>query len=56
MRLKFETLDSLPYNKIKKLPVCVIIISSVFKEKDDGYYPQILLYDCFYEYEDNLSE
>ena len=30
------------------IPVCVFIISSIFKENNE-YYPQVLLYDCFYE-------
>ena len=32
------------------IPVCVVIVSSIFKE-DNKYHPQILLHDCFYEYE-----
>ena len=31
-----------------------MIISTIFKE-DDKYYPQILLHDCFYEYEENIN-
>ena len=31
------------------IPVCVLIISSIFKENNE-YYPQVLLYDCFNEY------
>ena len=56
MRIKFKTSDDLPYNKMINIPVCVLIVSSVFKE-NNNYYPQILLHDCFYEYENNnLSE
>ena len=50
LKVKFESLDELPLGKIINIPVCVIIISSVFKE-DYKYYPQDFLYDCFYEYE-----
>ena len=31
MRIKFKTSDDLPYNKMLNIPVCVIIVSSVFK-------------------------
>ena len=55
MRIKFKTSDDLIFNEIINIPVCVIVISSVFKENDD-YYPQILLHDCFYEYDINPSE
>ena len=34
------------------IPLCVLIVSSVFKE-NNSYYPQILLHECFYEYENN---
>ena len=55
MRIKFKTDDDLPYNKIINIPVCVIIVSSVFKELG-SYYLQILLHSCFYEHDINLSE
>ena len=51
MRIKFKTNDDLGFNEIINIPVCVIAVSSVFKE-EDNYYPQISLYDCFYEYDD----
>ena len=47
MRIKFNTDDDLPYNKMINILVCVIIVSSVFKEHG-SYYPQVLLHDCFY--------
>ena len=50
MRIKFKINDDLPYNKMINIPVCVIIVSSVFKEYG-SYHPQVLLYDCFYEYD-----
>ena len=54
MKIKFKTNDDLPLGKIINIPVCVIIVSSVFKE-DGKYYPQVLLYECFYEYEENIN-
>ena len=51
MRIKFKTNDSLAFNEIINIPVCVIVVSSVFKE-NDRYYPQISLHDCFYEHTD----
>ena len=49
MKIKFKTNDDLQLHKIINIPVCVVIISSIFKE-DNKYYPQVLLHDCFYEY------
>ena len=54
MKIKFKTNDDLPLGKIINIPVCVIIVSSVFKE-DGKYYPQVSLYECFYEYEENIN-
>ena len=34
--------------------MCVIIITDVFKE-DSKYYPQVLLHDCFYEHEEDIT-
>ena len=53
MKIKFKTNDDLPLNKIINIPVWVVIVSSIFKE--DGHYPQVLLHDCFYEYEENIN-
>ena len=47
MRIKFKANDDLIFNETN-IPVCVIVISSIFKE-NDGYYPQITLHNCFYE-------
>ena len=55
MKIRFKTNDDLPpVNKIINIPVCVIIVSSIFKE-DNEYHPQILLHNCFYEYEENIN-
>ena len=48
MRFMFKTDDNLPYNQKIDVKVCVISISSVFKERG-WYYPQAELQECFYE-------
>ena len=54
MKIIFKTNDDLLLNKIINIPVYVIIVSSIFK-KDNKYHPQVLLHDCFYEYEENIN-
>ena len=54
MKIRFKTNDHLPLYQIINIPVRVIIVSSFFK-KDNEYYPQVLLHDCFYEYEVNIN-
>ena len=48
MKIKFDSDDNLPLNKILKFHVLAIIIRNIF-EKDSKYYPQIFLDDCLYE-------
>ena len=48
MKIKFNTDDNIPLNKIIYFPTINIIIRSVAKI-DDKYYPQIFLDDCLYE-------
>ena len=48
MKIKFDSGDNLPLNKILKFCVLAIIIRNIF-EKDDKYYPQIFLDDYLYE-------
>ena len=48
MKIKFDSNDNSPLNKILKFRVLAIIIRNVF-EKDGKYYPQIFLDDCLYE-------
>ena len=43
MKVKLEANDDLEVGKITNIPVCIFVISSVFKE-DGKYYPQIALY------------
>ena len=51
MKIKVETDDVLPYLEQINVPVCVIAISSIFKE-NEVYYPKITLHGCSYDYED----
>ena len=54
IKIRFKKKDDLPLNKIINIPICVVIVGSTFKE-DGEYYPQVLLHDCFYEYEENIN-
>ena len=48
MRIKFNTDDDLPLNKLLKLHIWTIVVRSVF-EKDRKFCPQIYLDECLYE-------
>ena len=48
LKIKFDSDDNLPLNKILKFPILTIIIKNIF-EKDGKYYPQIFLDVCLYE-------
>ena len=48
MKIKFNTDDNIPVNKIIYFPAITIIIRFITK-KDDKYYPQFFLDDCLYE-------
>ena len=48
MKIKFNSDDSLPLNKILKLHNLAIVIQSVFEE-NNKYYPQLFLDECLYE-------
>ena len=48
MKIKFDSDDNLPLDKILKFRVLTIIIGNIF-EKDGKCYPQIFLDDCLYE-------
>ena len=48
VKIKFNTDDNIPLNKIIYFPTITIIIRSITK-KDDKYYPQLFLDDCLYE-------
>ena len=45
MKIKFDSDDNLPLNKVLKFHGVIIIITSVF-ERDGKYYPQIFLDDA----------
>ena len=48
MKIKFNSDDNLPLNKMLKLHMLTVTVRSVFK-KDGKYYPQVFLDDCFHE-------
>ena len=48
MKIKFNSDDNLPLNKILKLHNLTIIGRSVFEE-DGKYYPEVFLEECLYE-------
>ena len=48
MRIKSNSDDDLPLNKILKTHNPTVIVRSVFEE-DGKYYPQVLLDECMYE-------
>ena len=50
MKIKIDSNDKLPLNKILYIPVLDIIAESVF-QINDGYYPQIYIEECEYECE-----
>ena len=51
MKARFESNNDLPLGKILNIPVCIIIVKSVF-QKDNNYYPKVLLYECLYKHGD----
>ena len=48
MKIKIDTDDELPLNKLINFPTITLIIRSVFEE-DGKYYPQIFLDKYLYE-------
>ena len=48
MKIKFNTDDNIPLNKIIYFPTITITIRSV-TQNDGKYYPQLFLDDCFDE-------
>ena len=47
MKIKFDTYDDLPLNKLLKLRMLTIAVRSVLEE-DGNFYPQIYLDGCLY--------
>ena len=43
MKIKFESDDNLPLDKILSIPVCIMSVGSVFQE-NNKYYPQVHLH------------
>ena len=50
MKVKCNTDDNIPLNKIIYLPTITMTIRSITK-KDNKYYPQLFLDDCLYQVE-----
>ena len=48
MKIKFNSDDNLPLNKMLKLHMLTVIVWSVFEE-DGKYYPQVFLDESLYE-------
>ena len=48
MKIKFNSDDDSPLNRILKLHILTINVRSVFEE-DGKYYPQVFLYEFLYE-------
>ena len=48
MKIKFDSDDDLPLNKILKLHMLTIIVRSIFEE-DGKYYPQVFSNEYLYE-------
>ena len=48
MKSKFKSDEKVPINEILNIPVCVLIIKSVFK-RDGKCYPQIYLDSCYFK-------
>ena len=48
MKIKFNSDDDLPLNKMLKLQMLTIIVRSFFEE-DGKYYRQVFLNECLYE-------
>ena len=48
MKIKCNSDDNLPLNKILKLHNLTVTVRSVFEE-DGKYYPQVFLDECLYE-------
>ena len=48
MKIKFDSDDDLPLNKLLNLQMLTILVRSIF-EKDGKFYPQIYLNECLYD-------
>ena len=50
MRIRSDSNDDIPLNKILSIPVLSIVVKLVF-QNENKYYPQIHIYECQYECE-----
>ena len=48
MKIKFNSDDDIPLNKVLNFPTITVIIGNIF-ENDGKYYPQSFLEECLYE-------
>ena len=48
MKIKFNSDDELPLNKMKKIPSMAIVVRAIFYE-DIKYYPQVFSDECLYK-------
>ena len=48
MKIRFQSDDNLPLNKMLMLRNLTVIVRSIFEE-DNKYYPQIFVDECLYE-------
>ena len=48
MKIKFNSDDDIPLNKVLNFPTIAVIIRNIFEE-DGKYYPQSFLDECLYE-------
>ena len=48
MKIKFNSDDNLPLNKLLRIHMLTVIVRSVFQE-NNRYYPQVFLDECLYE-------
>ena len=54
MKIRLDSYDNLPLNKILCFSVLDIIVESVFQTKIE-YYPQVHINECEYKYEDEYE-
>ena len=48
MKIKFNSDDELPLNKMIEIPSMIIVVRAVFHE-NNKYYPQVFLDECLYK-------
>ena len=48
MTIKFNLDDELPLNKMIEIPSMIIVVRTVFYQKNK-YYPQVFLDECLYQ-------